>query len=102
LFVKLGEVLAPSTQAAQKYDERFNLRKLTEMEVRKKYQIKISNRLAAWENLNDSEDINNALENTKEYIKSSAKKSLNLYALKQHTRSHDEECLTIFRSKEAD
>jgi hypothetical protein len=40
--------------------ERFNLRKLTEMEVRKQYQIKISNGLAALENLNDSENIKRA------------------------------------------
>ena len=40
--------------------KRFNLRKLSELEVRKRYQIKISNRFAALENLNDNEDINRA------------------------------------------
>jgi hypothetical protein len=35
--------------------------------VRKRYQIKISNRFAGLENLNDSEDINRAWENIKEY-----------------------------------
>jgi len=40
--------------------EGFNLRKLTEMEIRKQYQIKISNRFSALEKLNDSEDINRA------------------------------------------
>jgi hypothetical protein len=34
--------------------------KLSELEVRKEYQIKISKRFAALENLNDSEDINRA------------------------------------------
>jgi len=38
--------------------ERFNLRKVNELEVRKQYQIKISNRSAALENLNDSKNIN--------------------------------------------
>ena len=38
--------------------ERFNLRKLNELEVRKQYQIKISNNLAVLENLSDREDIN--------------------------------------------
>jgi len=33
------------------YVERFNLRKLNELEAKKKYQIKISNRFAALENL---------------------------------------------------
>ena len=56
--------------------ERFNLRKLTEMEVRKKYQIKISNRISALKNQNDNEDINRAWENIKKNIKISAKESL--------------------------
>jgi len=66
--------LTQNKQAAQKYDDRFNLRKLIELEVVKQYQIKISNRFAAWENLSDSEDINRAWENTKEHIKSSSKR----------------------------
>jgi hypothetical protein len=41
-----------SKQAAQKFDgERCNLRKLNELEVRKQYQIKITNRFTALENL---------------------------------------------------
>jgi hypothetical protein len=48
--------LAVSKQVTQKLDgERFNLRKLNEMEVRKQYQIEISNRFAALENLSDGE-----------------------------------------------
>ena len=53
--------------------ERFNIRKLNELEVRKEYQIEISNRFAASENLNASEDMNSALENIKDNIKISAK-----------------------------
>lgn len=37
---------------------KFNLRKLSELNVRKRYQNKISNTFAALENLNDNEDIN--------------------------------------------
>ena len=33
--------LSRSKQAAQKYDERFNLRKLIELEVREQYQLNI-------------------------------------------------------------
>jgi len=40
-----------------------NLRKLSELEVSKQYQSKISNRFAALENLNDSEGINRAWKN---------------------------------------
>jgi hypothetical protein len=62
--------MAVSKQAAQKFDaERFNLRKLSEIEIREQYQIKISNRCAALKNLNDSEDINSAWENNKEITK---------------------------------
>ena len=59
--------MARSKPAAQKYDKRFNLRKLIELELRKQYKIKISNRFAAWENLNNSEDINGTWENTEEH-----------------------------------
>ena len=48
--------------------ERFNLRKLNELAVRKKYQIKLSNRFATLENLIDTEDINKAWENIKDNI----------------------------------
>jgi len=58
--------LAVSKQAARNIDgERFNLRKLNELEVRKEYQIEIKNRFAALGNLSDDEDINMAWENIK-------------------------------------
>jgi hypothetical protein len=49
------------------------------MEVRKQFQIEISNRFEALENLNDSEDIT-----IRENIKVSAKETLGLYGQKQH------------------
>ena len=55
---------------------------LNELEVRKHYQIKISTRYAALENLNDSEDKNRSWENVKENINSSTKEILGLYELK--------------------
>jgi hypothetical protein len=48
------------------------------LEVRKQYEINISNRFAALENLNYSENINRAWENSKENIGVSAKESLRL------------------------
>ena len=81
-------------QAAQRFDgQRFNLRKLNELEVRKQYQIEITNWFAALENLNDDEDVNRTWENNKENIKTSAKESLGLHELKQHKPWFDEECL---------
>jgi hypothetical protein len=85
VVAKVRETLAVSKQAAQNFNgERFNGRKLSELEVRKHYQIKISNRFAAIKNLNDSEEIYRAWDNINENIKTSAKGSLGLHKLKQH------------------
>jgi hypothetical protein len=93
VFERVRERLGVSKQATQKFDaERFNLKNLSLLEVRKQYQIKISNRFAALENLNVSEDINRSWKNIKESIKISAKDSLGLYERKQHKPWFDEEC----------
>ena len=78
---------------------RFNLRKLNELQVRNQYQIKISNRYAALENLSDSKDINRAWENIKENIKISAKEILGLYKLKKHNPRFDDACLHILNQR---
>jgi hypothetical protein len=75
VVAEVRERLAVSKQAAQKFDgERFNLRKLILLEVRKRYQTEITNRFAVLENLRDSKDINRAWENIQENIKSSTKR----------------------------
>jgi hypothetical protein len=49
---KVRERLAASKQAPKKFDvERFKLRKQSELESRKEYQIKLSKTFAALENL---------------------------------------------------
>ena len=94
VVAKVREILAVIKQGAQKFDgERLNLRKLNELEVKKQYQIEISNRFAALENLSEDKDINKAWENIKENFKTSAKGSLGMYELKQHKPWFDEECL---------
>jgi len=94
--------LAVGKQAAQKFDrEIFNLRKLNELEVRKQYQIEITNRFAALENQKDDGDVNRTWENIKENIKTSAKENLGMHEWKQHKPWFDEECLGFFGSKEA-
>jgi hypothetical protein len=56
VVAKLREILA-----TQKFDgEKFNLRKLNEPDVKEKYQIGITNRFAALENLDVDEDVNRA------------------------------------------
>jgi len=85
VVAKLRERLAVSKQATQKFEEeRFNLRKLKELEVKEKYQIEITNKSAALGNLNVDEDVNRVWENTKENLKTAAKESLGLHEWKQH------------------
>jgi hypothetical protein len=85
VVANVKERLAASKQAAKKfYVKRFNLRKLSKQEVRKQYQIKNSNKFAALENLNDSDDINRAWDKIKENIQTSTKESLDMYKMKQH------------------
>ena len=88
------ERLTASNQAAQTFDvHRFNLRKINELDVRKHYQVTITNRFTPLGNLCDDEDKNRAWENIKENTKTSAKESLGLHELKQHKPWFDEECL---------
>jgi hypothetical protein len=76
VVAKVRERLAVRKQEAQKFDgEKFNLRKLNDLEVRKQYRIEITNRLAALENVSYDEDINRAWESIKENVKTSAKQS---------------------------
>jgi len=94
VVAKFRKRLAVSTQAVQRFDgERFNLRKLNELEFRKQYQIQFTNRFAALENLSDDEDINKAWDNIKEKIKTSAKDSIGMQELKQHKPWFDKDCL---------
>jgi len=94
VVAKVRERLAVSKQGAQRFDgERFNLRKLNEVEVSKQYQIETTNRFGALENLPDDEDINWVWENIKENIKTTAKESLILQEMKHHKPWSDEECL---------
>jgi len=94
VIAKVRERLAVGIQAAQKFDrQRFNMRKLNELEVRKQYQTEITNRFAALENLNDDEDVNKTWENIKENIRTSAKESLGLHELKQQKPRFNEECV---------
>jgi hypothetical protein len=65
-------VVSVSKEAAQKFCwERFNLRKLNELEVRKERHIEITNRFAALENLSNCKGINGFWENIKESIETS-------------------------------
>ena len=59
VVAKVRERLAVRKQIAKKSDGvRFNLRKLNDLEVRKQFQIEITNRFAALENVSEDEEIN--------------------------------------------
>jgi len=63
--------------------ERFNLRKLNDLDVKKWYQIKVSNRFRALENLNESGHIIGFGKTLKRICKPT-KQSVGMYELKQH------------------
>jgi hypothetical protein len=63
---KDSERLAVNKQTSHQFDvDSFNLKNLSELEVRKQGQIKISNRFTALESLNYSEGVKRAWENIK-------------------------------------
>jgi len=94
LIANVRESVAVGKQAEQRFDWlRFNLRMLNEPEVRERYQIEITTRLAALGNGNDEEDVNRTWENIKENIQTSAEESLGLHELNQNKPWFDEECL---------
>jgi hypothetical protein len=72
--------------------ERFNLKKLKEVEVKEQYRVEISNRFAALEELDTEVDINRAWETIRENITILAKESLGYYGLKKHKPWFDEGC----------
>ena len=75
VVTRVRERLAVSKQTTQKFDvEILNVRKLIELEDRKQYQNKISNRYAALENLNERENIKRAWETKKRISKPQLKR----------------------------
>jgi hypothetical protein len=68
--------------------ERFNSKKLNDLEVKEKYQVKISNRFTALENLRDDDDVDNNRyqESIRDNIKDTATETMGCYyyALKLH------------------
>jgi hypothetical protein len=92
VVAKLKERISVSKPARQKFDiERFDLKKLDDVEVKEKYQVEISNRFAALEKLDESFDIKNAWKSIRENIKTSAKDNL---GYQKHNKPwFDDECL---------
>jgi hypothetical protein len=74
--------------------ERFNLKKLKEVEGKEQYRVEVLNRFAALEDLDAEVEINSAWEMI------SVKESLGYCELKQHKQWFDEACSKLSRSKE--
>jgi hypothetical protein len=68
------------------------MKKLSGIEVEKKYQVEISNRFMALEYLDESLDINSAWESIRGSIKTSAKENLVYCTLKHNKPWFDDEC----------
>ncbi|PNF35986.1 hypothetical protein B7P43_G02286 [Cryptotermes secundus] len=64
--------------------ERFNIKKLNEVDSKEQYHVEISNRFAALENLDTEVDVNKVWNTIRVNIKISVKESLGYYKLKKH------------------
>jgi hypothetical protein len=94
VVAKVRERLAVSKQTMHKaHMQRFNLKKLNEVEGKEQYRVEITNRFAALEKLLDTEvDINRASETNREIIKIFDKESLGHYEFKKHKPWFNEGC----------
>jgi hypothetical protein len=72
--------------------ERFNLKKLNEVESKEMYCVEVSNMFAALEDWDAEVEINSAWEMIRENAKISAKESICYYELKKHKPWFDEGC----------
>jgi hypothetical protein len=70
--------------------ERFNLKKLNDVEGKEQFCVEVSNRLAALEDLDTEVEINSAWETIRENTKVSGEESLGYCELKNHKPWFDE------------
>jgi hypothetical protein len=85
LVAKVGERLPVNIQRSQRFNmERFNLKKLSEVEGKEQCHAWVSHRFSAVEDLDTEVEINSAWETIREHIKISAKESLGYFELKKH------------------
>ncbi|PNF20380.1 hypothetical protein B7P43_G10237 [Cryptotermes secundus] len=93
VVAKVRERLAVSKETKQKvHMERFNLKKLNEVDGKEQYRVEISNRFAAVENLETEVYVNKTWETIRENIKMSAKESLGNYEPTKHEPWFAEGC----------
>jgi hypothetical protein len=92
VVAKVRERLAVNKQRSQRFHmERFNLKKLNEVEGKEQHRVEVSNRFAALEDLDTEVEIN-SWETIRENIKISARESVGYYGLRKHKPWFDEGC----------
>ncbi|PNF44043.1 hypothetical protein B7P43_G16217, partial [Cryptotermes secundus] len=90
--VTRAEFVSDTSKTHRLHMERFNLKKLNEVEGKEQYRVEVSNRFAALENLDTEVDVNKTWETIRENKRISAKESLGHYELKKHKPWFDERC----------
>jgi hypothetical protein len=93
MVAKVRERLAGNKQISHKFHmERFNVKKLNEVECKEQYRVEVSNRFAALEDLDAEVEINSAWEMIRGNLKIPAKGSLGYCELKKHKPRFDQAC----------
>jgi hypothetical protein len=90
------ERLARNKQTSHRFHmERFNLKKLNEVEVKEQFCVEVSNRFAALEDLDAGVGCNSAWEAIRENTKISAKESPGYFEFKKHKPWFDKGCSNL-------
>jgi hypothetical protein len=93
VVVKVRERLEVNKQRSHKFHmERFNLKKLNEVEGKEQFCVEVSNWFAALEGMNAELEVNSAWEMIRENIQISAKERPCCYELRKHKPWFDEGC----------
>jgi hypothetical protein len=93
VVAKVRERLAVNKHRSHSlHAERFNLKKLNDVEGKEQFHVEVSNRFAALEDLDAEVEINSAWETIRQNIKISAKESLGYLELKKHKPWFDKGC----------
>jgi 50S ribosomal subunit-associated GTPase HflX len=96
VVAKVRERLAVNKQRSHRFHmERYNLKKLNEVDDKEQCHVEVSNRFGALEDLDPEVKINSAWEMTQENIKVSAKESLGYYELRKHKPWFNEGCSNL-------
>jgi hypothetical protein len=92
-MAEVRERLAVNKQRSHRlHMERFNLKKLNQVEGKEQFRVEVSNRFAALEDLDAEVELNSDWETIRENIKISAKESIGYFELKKHKPWFDYGC----------